>query len=108
MSFGDKTSIDAGVKKVVKKRSGGICEMCQMRESEEVHHILPNYMGGLGVESNLIDLCHVCHWSAPNSPEGFKKYKADGGLVWRMIRVGFACGLGFASELGTFHFPQPT
>ena len=71
------------------KKINKYCGVCKLWKSEERHHILPRYLGGEDEENNLIDLCGGCHKYAPDSPEEFIKYKARGGFVWDIFKMGY-------------------
>lgn len=38
------------------------CYFCDNTEGLEKHHILPERFNGHGKESNIVTLCHGCHW----------------------------------------------
>jgi len=38
------------------------CYFCESTDDIETHHILPQRFNGSDAESNLVDLCHDCHW----------------------------------------------
>lgn len=48
-------------KKVVKARSGGLCEACGMRRAAEWHHRKNRSQGGTWDVVNGLHLCLVCH-----------------------------------------------
>jgi len=38
------------------------CYFCEAAEDIETHHIVPQRFEGSDAQSNLVDLCHDCHW----------------------------------------------
>ncbi|WP_281513479.1 HNH endonuclease [Bacteroides acidifaciens] len=52
------------VSKEIKDRKGYICYNCGSREDIEYHHIVPLFLGGNDVETNIVPLCHKCHKAA--------------------------------------------
>lgn len=52
------------VSKEIKDRKGRICYNCGSKEDIEYHHIVPLFLGGNDVESNIVPLCHKCHKAA--------------------------------------------
>lgn len=38
------------------------CYICGSEDDIESHHRLPDRYGGSDAASNLVDLCHDCHW----------------------------------------------
>lgn len=68
------------------------CQACLMHEASEVHHIKWRCDGGGNEESNLIDLCRLCHKHAPSDPDEFQDYKERHGHYGIYFRLGFdAC-----------------
>lgn len=47
--------------KDVIKRIGSRCINCGSDECIEYHHIIPLFLGGNDIESNIVPLCHKCH-----------------------------------------------
>jgi 5-methylcytosine-specific restriction endonuclease McrA len=47
-------------KKLLKDKKG-ICFMCGKRGQTEHHHIKSKGSGGNDIESNLIEVCRICH-----------------------------------------------
>lgn len=41
---------------------GDECYFCGATEEIEEHHILPQRFDGSDAESNVVDVCHDCHW----------------------------------------------
>lgn len=66
------TGPDAGTRRVVYGRSGGLCERCRARPGVDVHHRRARGSGGStapGINSpaNLVHLCRACHeWVETN------------------------------------------
>jgi hypothetical protein len=50
------------------------CQACEMRKATEVHHVIARCDGGTNDETNLIDLCHDCHYHAPNGYNEITQY----------------------------------
>lgn len=44
------------------RSDGDSCYFCGEKEGIEQHHILPQRFDGSERESNVVDLCHDCHW----------------------------------------------
>lgn len=38
-----------------------VCEVCQIKESSEVHHIVPISEGGKHDKGNIMAVCRECH-----------------------------------------------
>lgn len=38
------------------------CYFCESTDGLEVHHIVPQRLGGSDARDNLVTLCHDCHW----------------------------------------------
>lgn len=55
------TAIPKAVKEAVFVRDGGRCIFCGSARGEPVAHVVRRSQGGLGVETNIITLCHECH-----------------------------------------------
>ena len=53
-------AISKAVKEAVYARDGGRCVVCGMRGSPNAHYISRAH-GGLGIEQNIVTLCHNCH-----------------------------------------------
>ena len=53
------------------------CSKCKTTKSLEIHHIIPLYYGGTNHETNLITLCSLCHYFAPNAPIDILKCMAN-------------------------------
>jgi 5-methylcytosine-specific restriction endonuclease McrA len=52
------------VRQIVKGRSNGICELCNMRPIAHLHHAIFRSQLGTGELTNAIGLCTVCHEAA--------------------------------------------
>jgi site-specific DNA recombinase len=82
-----KKIISQTLKQQIIKRDNFTCQKCGFlgtSEDLEVHHI--NLKGDKGEDEidNLITLCSICYYYAPDSPEDFKKYikeKIDGAIL---------------------------
>lgn len=48
-------------RKIVRARSGGMCECCGRRRVVEMHHRVNEGQGGQWVPSNILDTCIECH-----------------------------------------------
>ncbi len=53
-----KEKISEKMKNIISERSGKICELCECKKANPIHHIIPN---GCALELNLIHLCNHCH-----------------------------------------------
>ncbi len=40
---------------------GGPCRICGMRQSIQLHHLVPRAQGGDDTADNLVPLCAICH-----------------------------------------------
>lgn len=58
-----RTAIPKSVKHKVYLRDGMRCLMCgrMVREENACCHLIPRSQGGMGVEKNILTLCHECH-----------------------------------------------
>ena len=43
---------------------GDICVNCGSKENIEYHHIVPLFLGGRDIQSNIVPLCYKCHKAA--------------------------------------------
>lgn len=81
-------------------RDRGLCQICS-READEVHHILPRYLGGTDHPDNLISLCSLDHLFAPDEPLEFPAYRQNGGAVAYLVhRIISEQGAMLQAELG--------
>ncbi|WP_037065872.1 hypothetical protein [Pseudonocardia acaciae] len=55
-SFGERRA-----RRLVARRSGGWCEMCDRVSATDWHHRLNRSQGGLWCPSNGLHLCRICH-----------------------------------------------
>jgi len=68
-------------------RDGFTCQKCGykgMSDELEVHHIKLRVTGGDDNEDNLVTLCFICHYFAPDEKEDFEEYlkeKIDGNVL---------------------------
>ena len=53
-------TISPKVKRLVYERDGGLCVLCGA-PGDPVAHYISRAQGGLGVEQNIVTLCHHCH-----------------------------------------------
>lgn len=51
----------AAITRIVKRRDGHMCCICQSTDFLQVDHILPVARGGKTVLTNLWTLCDICH-----------------------------------------------
>ena len=59
-------AIPPKVKKAVFERDNGRCILC-MKEGAPNAHYISRAQGGLGIEQNIVTLCHECHQAYDNS-----------------------------------------
>lgn len=59
-----KRNLDKRYIKETRKSLGNVCANCGSTESIEYHHIVPLFVGGKEIESNIVPLCHRCHKAA--------------------------------------------
>ena len=53
--------ISKKVKDIVWKRDGGKCIVCGNHEAMPNSHFIRRSQGGLGIEENIVTMCHRCH-----------------------------------------------
>jgi len=53
--------VHESVMKIVRERSGGICEHCGQNKATDAHHIKLKSQGGLDIAINILHVCRVCH-----------------------------------------------
>ncbi len=68
------------------ERDDFTCQKCSTSQNAklEAHHINLRSMGGKNELNNLITLCSICHYLAPNGKESFATYiaeKIDGNIL---------------------------
>lgn len=65
-------SIKKPVKKHVYTRDDFRCRKCGAKEPLQLHHVMPQRLGGPDDSFNLVTLCHECHkgWHAIESEMG--------------------------------------
>ena len=54
-------AISDEVKRAVWDRDGGRCVYCGSRRASPNAHFIARSQGGLGIEENILTLCHTCH-----------------------------------------------
>ena len=59
--------ITQAVKKKVWERDGQRCIICGSHEAMPNAHYIPRSKGGLGIEENIVTLCHNCHHEFDNT-----------------------------------------
>ncbi len=83
----NKHFIPYKIKMQVLKRDNFTCQKCGFFGATtdlEVHHIKPKISGGKDEVENLVTLCSICYYYAPESEKDFKIYldeKIDGTLL---------------------------
>lgn len=60
-------AIPTAVKRRVNERDEGMCVLCG-RIGYPNAHFIARSQGGLGIEENIVTLCHECHSFYDNSP----------------------------------------
>ena len=48
----------------MRNAAGDICVNCGSKENIEYHHIVPLFLGGRDIQSNIVPLCYKCHKAA--------------------------------------------
>ena len=82
-----RTYVSYKLKKKVLERDNFKCQKCDYSsdfEDLEIHHIISKVENGKDKLNNLITLCSICHYFAPDSDEDFKIYlneKIDGKIL---------------------------
>lgn len=61
--------ISKKVKDAVWERDGHRCILCGSYQAMPNAHYIPRSHGGLGIEQNIVTLCHVCHHKYDNTTE---------------------------------------
>lgn len=54
-------------RRLVRARSGGLCEICGQREATQWHHRKNRSQGGLWTPANGLDVCVWCHSQVTNT-----------------------------------------
>lgn len=49
------------VKDIVWDRDGGRCIICGNHQAMPNSHFIRRSQGGLGIEENIVTMCHLCH-----------------------------------------------
>ncbi len=87
------------VRKMVYRRDGWACVLCDSRSYLQIHHVVPRSEGGANQPPNLVTLCSRCHaqihgdlppaadWLTPPDMvqacvEYLADYYTDAGCVW--------------------------
>jgi hypothetical protein len=60
---------EAGTRRAVTARSGGICEWCSAARGAEMHHRKNRSQGGGWHPANILHLCVACHGRVTRSPD---------------------------------------
>lgn len=60
--------IPQAVKQAVWERDGGRCVLCLSPDAMPNAHYIARSHGGLGIEQNIVTLCHKCHYQYDNTP----------------------------------------
>lgn len=61
---GTRRNLDRRYIKDVREKAGNVCANCGATENIEYHHIVPLFVGGKEIDSNIVPLCHRCHKAA--------------------------------------------
>lgn len=59
---------------------GRVCRNCGSEENIEYYHVVPLCNGGHDVITNVVPLCHACHWLAHGGSD-LTRYKRDNGRL---------------------------
>lgn len=57
-------NIPNSVRKMIYRRDGYRCALCDSTRYLQIHHVIPRGEGGSDYPENLITLCSVCHGQA--------------------------------------------
>lgn len=68
------------VPKEWKEILGRKCYNCGSTDSIEYHHVVPVCVGGRDVITNIVPLCHACHWAA-HTGRNLTEYKRRTGRM---------------------------
>ncbi|MHC1685819.1 MAG: HNH endonuclease [Clostridiaceae bacterium] len=63
------------IKEKVKYRDYNKCFICENKMDLDIHHIIPQRLGGAHKEDNLITLCRKCHRYVETGNESYATYK---------------------------------
>lgn len=83
----NKNPVSFKIRKKVFERDNSKCQKCGfsgITEELEVHHMTLRVDGGEHNVDNLMTLCSICHYYAPDSEKDFKEYldqKIDGTIL---------------------------
>lgn len=72
-----KETIPNNMRVKVLVRDGFKCAKCGSKKTLEIHHIIPKYNGGRNELFNLVTLCSVCHFFAPDNPIELFRYLSN-------------------------------
>jgi len=75
---------DRSLIKIVLERDSRICCCCKFKASH-VHHIIPLYSGGADTIDNMISMCEIDHYHAPDTKEEFEIYVKNNGVKLDLI-----------------------
>lgn len=84
-------NIDNKLRKMVYRRDGFRCALCDSTDGIQIHHVLPRGRGGNSNPMNLITLCWRCHSAAHGSVYQLDNYAfavtEDGMTTDDMVRA---------------------
>jgi hypothetical protein len=60
-------------RRIVRRRSGGWCEVCDRRRATEWHHRINRSQGGEWRASNGLDTCSACHLHITTNPHAARQ-----------------------------------
>lgn len=89
-----KLPIPERLREAVYKRDGKLCFACKHLRATEIHHIIPECIGGETIITNLVALCHICHFYVPFDNDEitcelkFIRYCSHGGFVGLLMHDG--------------------
>lgn len=80
----DKKPRNKTIYKEIYKRDMGVCQCCGFH-ADEIHHIVPLVLGGTDTIDNMVCICNLDHYHAPNTKEEFIEYQKHGGIKLDVI-----------------------
>ena len=58
-----KDLIDKSIEEILNKSKKNECYICGKKGNGlTTHHIIPKYLGGLDIQTNIVNLCWACHF----------------------------------------------
>ena len=68
------TAIPKNVKEIVFARDDGKCVICKRECGVPCAHVIRRSQGGMGIEQNIVTLCHECHREFDDGENRYQLY----------------------------------